>query len=189
MASSNFFSRLTSNLILTMCVPLLVRAAEPTAQRFDFGTGPVAAGYTVVGPETTYTPERGFGFEPGAALTSADRGGSDPLRRDFVTSAHPFFFSVDLPEGNYNVTVTFGDADAATSTTVKAELRRLMLENVRTAAGEFSSRTFTVNVRRPQIARHVARKSAKKTAEHADLPVPFTCIKGAAPCAEVTISW
>jgi hypothetical protein len=27
-----------------------------------------------------------------------------------------------LPEGNYNVTVTFGDARAETTTTVKAEL-------------------------------------------------------------------
>jgi len=35
---------------------------------------------------------------------------------------------------------------------VKAELRRLMLEEVHTVAGEFRTETFAVDVRRPQIA-------------------------------------
>ena len=61
-------------------------------------------------------------------------------------------FNADLPEGNYNVTVTFGGTQQATVTTVKAELRRLMLENVRTLPGQSVTRTFTVNIRTPQIA-------------------------------------
>ena len=61
-------------------------------------------------------------------------------------------FNADLPEGNYNVTVTFGGTQQATVTTVKAELRRLMLENVRTLPGQSITRTFTVNIRTPQIA-------------------------------------
>ena len=56
-----------------------------------------------------------------------------------------------MPEGNYNVTVTFGDAAAESVTTVKAELRRLMIERVETKPGRFETRTFTVNVRTPQI--------------------------------------
>jgi len=73
------------------------------------------------------------------------------LRADLCTSDKPFYFSVALPEGNYNVTVTFGDAKNETATTVKAELRRLMLEKVETAPARFVSRTFTVNIRTPQI--------------------------------------
>ncbi len=61
------------------------------------------------------------------------------------------FQSIDLAEGNYNVTVTLGDAKVATTTTIKAEMRRLMLENVRTRPGETITRTFTVNVRTPNI--------------------------------------
>ncbi len=57
-----------------------------------------------------------------------------------------------VPEGNYNVTVTLGDAQEETTTTIKAELRRLMLERVQTARGKFVARTFTVNVRTAQIA-------------------------------------
>ncbi len=104
-------------------------------------------GFTAVSPQTHYATEPGYGFEPGPAPTVASRGD-----RGAVTSARPFAFSVALPEGNYRVTVTLGNPVAAATTTVKAESRRLMLESVHTAAGEFTTRTFTVNVRRPQIS-------------------------------------
>ena len=65
----------------------------------------------------------------------------------------PRYLHIPVPEeGNYRVTVELGDPDAASVTTVKAELRRLMLENVRVPAGKTETRTFLVNVRRPQIA-------------------------------------
>ncbi|QBQ38577.1 rhamnogalacturonan acetylesterase [Pseudoduganella plicata] len=65
--------------------------------------------------------------------------------------AKPFFFSVAVPEGNHAVTVRFGDALKPSTTTVKAELRRLMLENVPAAAGAMVTRTFIVNTRTPRI--------------------------------------
>src|SRR5207253_156454 len=56
---------------------------------------------------------------------------------------------------------------AETTTTVKAELRRLMLEEVHTTPGKFATRTFTVNVRVPQIATGgaVKLKDREKTSE------------------------
>ena len=64
----------------------------------------------------------------------------------------PFYFSIPVrEEGNYRVTVELGNPKEATITTVKAELRRLMLERIRTAPGQFVKMTFLVNVRRPQI--------------------------------------
>ena len=68
------------------------------------------------------------------------------------SSDAPFFFHVALPEGNYDVTVTLGDPTQASVTTVKAESRRLMLEQVPTRAGEFVTRHFTVSVRTPYFA-------------------------------------
>jgi lysophospholipase L1-like esterase len=59
----------------------------------------------------------------------------------------PFYFSVAVSEGNYRVTVVLGDAAAPSATVVRAESRRLMLETARTAAGEFVTRSFIVNVR------------------------------------------
>jgi lysophospholipase L1-like esterase len=145
-------------------------AGEQTTRqswRFDFGPGKVAPGYTQILTDTLYERERGYGFEPGASVRCIDRGGRDPVRSDLCASERPFYFSVALPEGNYNVTVTFGDAQAETTTTVKAELRRLMLEKVRTVSGEFVTRTFTVNVRTPQISTggEVKLKDREKTTE------------------------
>ncbi|MBK8856976.1 MAG: rhamnogalacturonan acetylesterase [Opitutaceae bacterium] len=79
-----------------------------------------------------FTPERGHGFDLGTAPDA---------------SGQPFYFSVAVPEGNWRVTVTFGDPAVASDNTVKAESRRLMLEHVATAPGEFVTRTFIVNVR------------------------------------------
>jgi lysophospholipase L1-like esterase len=122
-----------------------VEAARSSASRaiyrFEFGRG--KAGDMVVAPTTVYSKDRGYGFEPGVAPASVNGG---------VTSDEPFFFSVALSEGNYDVTVTFGNSKEATDTTVKVELRRLMLEKIETAPGKIETRTFTVNVRTPQIA-------------------------------------
>jgi len=87
-------------------------------------------------PPEAYSKEAGHGFEPGF-LPGGDK---------------PSFFSVDVPEGNYRVTVKLGDAKAGSDNTVYAELRRLMLERVTTAPGRFETRSFLVNVRRPAIS-------------------------------------
>jgi lysophospholipase L1-like esterase len=65
------------------------------------------------------------------------------------------------------VTVTLGDAAAPSTTTVKAELRRLMLEKVVTAPGRFVTRSFIVNLRTPQLpgGGEVRLKEREKTTE------------------------
>jgi lysophospholipase L1-like esterase len=135
-----------------LAVPLAQGATPQTAFKFDFGPGKVAPGYLQVLSTTTYTKKLGYGFDLGSTVTCLDRSGRDALRGDFCTSDKPFFFSVDLPEGNYTVKVTLGDRAAETMTTIKAESHRLMLEEVRTAPGKFATRTFTVNIRTPKIA-------------------------------------
>lgn len=127
-------------------------AAPRTTWRFDFGHGPVASGFEAVRADTAYSAARGFGFEPGATIRAGGGEAGDPLRRDFLTSDQPFLFSADVPEGNYRVRVTVGDAAAPTRTTIKAELRRLLVERLDTASGEFATATGIVNVRTPRIA-------------------------------------
>ncbi len=127
-------------------------AAQPGPWRFDFGPGAVAAGYTQVVASTVYGQGRDYGFDLGSTPTCIDRGGDDALDRDLCTGERPFFFSLDVPEGNYRVSVRLGDHSAASVTTVKAESRRLMLERVATAAGALTTRSFTVNVRNSRIA-------------------------------------
>jgi lysophospholipase L1-like esterase len=101
-----------------------------------------------IGP---YEAGRGFGFEPGFG-----RSGDAP-----------YLFSVKVPEGNYRITVTLGDPTGESNTTIKAEQRRLMLENVSTALGEIVTRRFVVNVRTPKIASggEVKLKERERTTE------------------------
>jgi len=141
--------------------------ANTSPGKFDFGPGKVASGYKQVLAEMNYSKERGYGFEPGASVNCFDRGGNNALTSDVCTSDKPFYFSISLAEGNYRVTITFGDAANDTSTTVKAELRRLMLEQVDTRRGQFVTRTFLVNVRTPLIAGggEVKLKDREKTTE------------------------
>jgi lysophospholipase L1-like esterase len=67
------------------------------------------------------------------------------------SSDKPFFFSIALPEGTYRVTVVLG-GDAAATTTVWSEARRLSLEKVATKPKASVTRSFDVNVRIPEIA-------------------------------------
>ncbi|MBN2684149.1 MAG: rhamnogalacturonan acetylesterase [Pontiellaceae bacterium] len=65
--------------------------------------------------------------------------------------AESSYQSVELAEGNYRVSVVLGGVDEDTVTTIKAEDRRLMLEEVRVPAGETLTREFVVNIRTPDI--------------------------------------
>lgn len=59
----------------------------------------------------------------------------------------PFFLSVNVPDGNYRVTVTLGSKKRAATTTVRCESRRLFVENLSTKKGELVTKTFVVNKR------------------------------------------
>lgn len=127
------------------CAANAVAQAPQTTYRLDFGPGKTAPSYTQVLPTTTYTAATGYGFDFGTTATSVQRPGRDALKADGVTSRQPFYFSVALPEGNYNVTVTLGDQREKSATTLKAESRRLLWEKAETRPGQFITRTFTVN--------------------------------------------
>jgi lysophospholipase L1-like esterase len=129
------------------CFISLLTNAQTNAWRFDFGTGATAAGYTAVGPATLYNEQTGYGFEAGPTLTATDRGGKDALRSDFITSKQPFLFSVKVPEGNYRVTVIMGDAAGASVATIRAECRRMMVQQVQTKKGQFATVSFNVHIK------------------------------------------
>ena len=117
-----------------------------TSYKFDFGAGRTAPGFIKISPDSKFDYKVGYGFEPGSSLETVDCGG-DALTGDFVTSKKPFYFSVKLPDGNYDVKLLLGDLRGTSATTVRTECRRLMLENIRTAKGQITKESFTVNVR------------------------------------------
>lgn len=62
-----------------------------------------------------------------------------------------YYTSVQVPDGNYRVSVTLGSKKFAGSTTVRAESRRLFIENEPTRKGETKTISFLVNKRTPRI--------------------------------------
>nr|WP_243848213.1 rhamnogalacturonan acetylesterase [Sphingomonas insulae] len=93
-----------------------------------FTFGPAMTGATRVPPDRLYAD--GYGFEPGSSA----------------------LFSIAAAPGNYRVTVTLGRKGAPTTTTIKAESRRLMLDAVTVPAGRSVTRSFIVNVRDAALA-------------------------------------
>lgn len=129
-----------------LAMMMLVHVNAQTSLKFDFGNGREKKGYKVVTPDSKFANEKGYGFTNGSDVTAVDRGGKT-VNDDYITSSKPFYFSVNLPDGNYDVKIILGDKKGTSATTVRAECRRLFLENVRTAKGKFVTETFTVNVR------------------------------------------
>ncbi len=124
---------------------------SPRVFKFDFGSGALADGFTRVGATMVYKKGDQFGLVCEGPLESVSRGGKDDLTSDFITGKDPFYFTVKVPEGRYRVTLTLGDPKGGSETTVKAESRRLMLEDIRTFGGKVVTKTIVVDVRSPRI--------------------------------------
>jgi lysophospholipase L1-like esterase len=177
--------------VLALLAALTAAQADEVVavKRFDFGSGPVAEGWISVRSTSAYTPDPGFGFEPGATVEEVNRGG-DPLKGDFCRGTKPFSFSVALPEGNYEVTLVLGDPKGTSVTTVKSESRRLMLERVKTSDGQSVERAITVNIRIPRISanRSVRLKDREKPYLHWDNKLTLEFLDERPCLAAMTVS-
>ena len=136
-----------------------------TSYKFDFGTGKTASGYTPVNTTSMYSDAAGFGLENGAVVTSVTRGGNNALSDGFVTSNKPFYFSVKVPEGNYDVKVTLGDKEGTSDAAIRAECRRMMVNRVQTNDGEIKTVEFTLHIR-DSLIRSNNSKVRLKAREH-----------------------
>ncbi len=159
----NRFSFLTGYLL----VAAVLTAQQPT-YKFDFGTARTAVGYIAITPQTMFSYQTGYGLDGGSVTEAVDRSGN-AVTGDFITSNKPFFFSVKLPDGNYDVRITFGDTKGTSATTVRTECRRLMLENIRTTRGQLVTESFTVHIKDSLIrnpARYIVSKVKLKEREY-----------------------
>ena len=88
--------------------------------------------------QPVYSDSQGYGYD---VLPAPDK----------KKPAEPFYFSVKVPDGNYLVKVVLGGKKNS-NTTVRAEGRRLMMENITTKrAKDTQEVSFTVNKRTPLI--------------------------------------
>jgi lysophospholipase L1-like esterase len=126
-----------------------VTPSTPIPLKFDFGPGPVATGYTQVLETTGYTPAMGYGWGDVTKVGSRDRGGDDPLARDFCLPAGTPFY-VDLANGYYDITVLTGDTAGKSSMAVRAD-GALEFYGLSAPAGAARSDTFRFKVTRGRV--------------------------------------
>ena len=101
----------------------------------------------LVKPTDVFTVETGYGYDFQEIITEARKAQNDTYR---LTDGI-FYFSVKVPDGNYRVTVTLGSKKAKGNTTVRAESRRLFVQNVGTKKGGCKACSFIVNKRNTTI--------------------------------------
>ncbi len=147
-------SMIRKSLVIVLLFSQVLSAQQITNWKFSFGPAKEVPGYIKVDPSIKYSPETGYGFDFGTIPFAIDRGVKKPLTSGFITGDRPVFFSVSLPEGNYNIKLTVGDMKDASLTTIRVESRRLLFEKIKTEPGKFLKLEATVNIRMPAIGRH-----------------------------------
>jgi lysophospholipase L1-like esterase len=113
----------------TILVLMTLMPVALNAQTFDFD---------MTKQQPVYSDSQGYGYD---VLPAPDK----------KKPAEPFYFSVKVPDGNYLVKVVLGGKKNS-NTTVRAEGRRLMMDNITTKrAKDTQEVSFTVNKRTPLI--------------------------------------
>ncbi|MBQ50938.1 MAG: rhamnogalacturonan acetylesterase [Leeuwenhoekiella sp.] len=116
--------------------------AQQIKKVFDFGQEQHLPEATYVGTALPYNSDMRYGFDFGTAYRVA-------MQEQGFTSGIPVYFSVDLPEGNYKVTVTLSGKN--TEMTVKAESKRLFIPQEQIGTKDEVTQSFTVSVFNPII--------------------------------------
>ena len=140
------FLKSVSLLIVMANITLVI---GQTRQVFDFskrGNNTLEVKY--IDHPIRYT-NQGFGFDLNTdkhvQFLNAKKGNS-------LYSNKPFYFSVDVPEGNYKVTVIYkGLKDRTFSSTVRSESRRWSLAKTTISKNKKLEKSFIVNIKNPKI--------------------------------------
>lgn len=113
-------------------------------QLFYFGNTSKNKKGILINTPLTYNAVTGHGFDFNSASNVK-------INSNNFTIAKPTYFSVKLPEGNYQIEVAMGSDERQSNVTIKAESRRLMLDRLSVKKGKTATKVFNVNIRTPKI--------------------------------------
>ncbi|GAA4132068.1 rhamnogalacturonan acetylesterase [Flavobacterium chungbukense] len=111
---------------------------------FQFGSDLKIKKGILVTNSLKYKSDPGYGFD-------FNTESSLKFNPNSFSAEKPVYFSVKLPEGNYQIEVVLGNPQKDLKTTIKAESRRLMASEIIVAKGKSATQVFNVNVRNPKI--------------------------------------
>jgi lysophospholipase L1-like esterase len=110
------------------------------AQLFYFGNAAKNKKGTPINTPIAYSSATGYGFDFNSVSNVK-------INSSAFSASKPTYFSVAVPEGNYQVEVTMGSPEKPSDITIKAESRRLMLNQFSVKKRKSVTKTFNVNVR------------------------------------------
>jgi hypothetical protein len=119
----------------------------PSELKFDFGGDQAAfqTDYIHITNTTAYSADLGYGWLSATGMSYRNRGTENYAETGFVFSNASKTFQVDLPNGNYTVAVTQGDATFGhDNMTITAN--SVLVGTVSTVAGGYKQTVFTVSV-------------------------------------------
>ena len=110
---------------------------------FQFGTSKKTK-ETLIKTALVYDSNTGYGFDSNSASNVKINSNSFSITK-------PTYFSVKVPEGNYQIEVVLEGSAKESKVTIKAESRRLMLQEFPIKKGQKITQVFNVNVRNIKI--------------------------------------
>lgn len=114
------------------------------SQLFNFGTQSKNKKGILINTALIYNEATGYGFDINSASNVK-------INSNTFSATKPTYFSVKLPEGNYQIEVVIGSTERPSNVTIKAESRRLMLNQLSIKKGKPVTKVFNINVRTPKI--------------------------------------
>ena len=114
---------------------------------FYFGTAAKTSKGTIVKSAIAYNSNLGYGFD-------ANSVSNVNINSNSFSTTKPTYFSVKVPEGNYQIEIVLRSSETPSNVTIKAESRRLMLREFPMQKGQKITKTFNVNVRSIKIDDH-----------------------------------
>ncbi|BAB07682.1 BH3963 [Halalkalibacterium halodurans C-125] len=159
------FAILLATLLTATSFPFTVESAlaeeEPFEISFDFGTSEslVEDGYVKITNDSLYNEEQGFGFANTANVLATNREGTDALQGDYVTFSDTSFL-IDLPNGDYKVSIVSGDTEETTEVGVKAESIQ-KIQDTSLTTGQFTDKNFDIALIDGQLTIELTGKQPK----------------------------
>ena len=137
------------SLVMILWTYILAGYGQTFHQIFDFSSEAEGKNTVSISTPVVYQKDSTYGFD----LHSEKHVDWKTLNgQQVLYSDKPFYFSVDVPEGNYTVTIHYrGLPNRSYQSTVRSESRRLQIEHFRVKKNKKVSKSFNVHIKNPKI--------------------------------------
>ena len=134
-----------------------IQQNDSESKLFYFGSALKNNKGIILNTSLAYNTTTGYGFDMNSVANVT-------INPSTFSAVKPTYFSVKVSEGNYQIEVVMGSPEKESNITIKAESRRLMLDQLSIKKGKTVTKIFNVNVRTPKIddSQNISLKDREK---------------------------